>query len=118
MPEGTEVYVSPYALHRDPRNFSPCTEEFWPDRWLDPTSDATEGFVHNTGAFIPFSYGPANCVGRHLARLEIKMLLVLLLSKFDVEFVEGFDRKAWEDSLCDYFVMTARRRLDVILTAR
>jgi len=118
VPEGTEVYVSPYALHRDPRNFFPRTEEFWPDRWLQSVSNVTEGFVHDTAAFIPFSYGPANCVGRHLARLEIKMLIVLLLSRFDARFVEGFSQRLWEDSLCDYFVLTARKPLDVLLTPR
>ena len=83
------------TLHRDPRNFNPFTDEFWPERWLIaqgsmelPSSILKTDFVHNTAAFIPFSYGwslwleiegrhlthrflvgPANCVGKPLAIL-------------------------------------------------
>ena len=83
------------TLHRDPKNFSPFTDEFWPERWLIahgsidlPSSIQKTEFVHNTAAFIPFSYGaslwlenggkilmypfcagPANCVGKPLAIL-------------------------------------------------
>ena len=53
-----------FTMHRDPRNFSPFTDEFWPERWLIaqgtmelPTSIPKAEFVHNAAAFIPFSYG-------------------------------------------------------------
>ena len=52
------------TLHRDPRNFCPFTDEFWPERWLIvqgsmelPDSIPKTEFVHNAAAFIPFSYG-------------------------------------------------------------
>ena len=52
------------TLHRDPRNFSPFTDEFWPERWLInqrsmelPDSIPKTEFVHNAAAFIPFSHG-------------------------------------------------------------
>ena len=58
------------ALHRDPRNFSPFTDEFWPERWLIaqdsmdlPNSIPKEEFVHNPTAFIPFSYGEPHSLG-------------------------------------------------------
>ena len=83
------------TLHRDPRNFNPFTDEFWPERWLIaqgsmdlPSSIQKTEFVHNVAAFIPFSYGgslrleiggkllmhpfcvgPANCIGKPLAIL-------------------------------------------------
>jgi len=91
------VSIHTFTLHRDPRNFSPLTDEFWPERWLVaqgstklPSSIAKAEFVHNTAAFIPFSYGepfcssgrlkesflmcpfrvgPTNCVGKPLAIL-------------------------------------------------
>lgn len=87
--------IHTFTLHRDPKNFSPFTDEFWPERWLIsqgsmelPSSIQKEEFAHNTTAFIPFSYGehlspkaeethlkrlfhagPANCVGKPLAIL-------------------------------------------------
>ena len=64
FPEGTAVSIHTLTLHRDPRNFSPFTDEFWPERWLIvkglmelPTSIPKAEFVHNADAFIPFSYG-------------------------------------------------------------
>ena len=57
------------TLHRDPRNFGPFTDEFWPERWLIvqgsmelPSSIPKAEFVHNSAAFIPFSYGESLCL--------------------------------------------------------
>ncbi|PIL28306.1 cytochrome P450 [Ganoderma sinense ZZ0214-1] len=33
LPPGTHVYVPPYVLHRDARNFA-FPDAFWPERWL------------------------------------------------------------------------------------
>lgn len=56
--------IHTFTLHRDPRNFGPFTDEFWPERWLIaqgsmelPGSIPKAEFVHNASAFIPFSYG-------------------------------------------------------------
>jgi len=64
FPEGTSISIHPFTVHRDPRNFSPFTDEFWPERWLVaqgsmelPSSTLERDFVHNSAAFIPFSYG-------------------------------------------------------------
>ena len=50
------------AIQRDPKNFSPFSDNFWPDRWLVAKglveSPVSEGeFVHNASAFVPFSFG-------------------------------------------------------------
>ncbi|KAJ7156984.1 cytochrome P450 [Mycena crocata] len=100
IPEGTQVYVSPFALHTDPRYFSPSPDRFMPERWIDPT------LAPNATAFIPFSYGPSNCVGRNLARQEIAAVACLLLSKLEFSFAAGFDAPAWPDQLHDHFVST------------
>ena len=34
IPEGTGILVPVYVLSRDPANFSPDPDVFWPDRWL------------------------------------------------------------------------------------
>ncbi|KAJ6468280.1 cytochrome P450 [Mycena sanguinolenta] len=100
IPEGTQVYVPPYSLHRDTRYFSPSPGQFMPERWIDPA------LAPSADAFIPFSYGPSNCVGRGLARQEIAMVACLLLSRLDIKFASGFNAAAWPDKLHDHFVTT------------
>eukprot|EP00775_Hariotina_reticulata_P011944 gene11944-12087_t len=53
--------------------------QFSPDRWLKDTNYATDPA---TGAmrFVPFGVGPKACVAQHLAMVQCKVLLALLLS--------------------------------------
>ncbi|KAF8182934.1 cytochrome P450 [Pholiota molesta] len=71
IPEGTAVVIPPYTLHRHPAYFSPRTEEFWPERWLIKDDPA---IVLDLEAFIPFSFGPANCAGKPLAMQELRYI--------------------------------------------
>ncbi|KAF9023166.1 cytochrome P450, partial [Hymenopellis radicata] len=89
------------------------TQVFKPERWL-----VTEpGEVMNRDAFIPFSYGYANCVGKQLAMQEMLTLTVALLQKFDVRFAPGFDYRQWPSGLRDYFNLL-RPRMEVVMTPR
>ncbi|KAK7032590.1 hypothetical protein VNI00_012853 [Paramarasmius palmivorus] len=119
LPEGTQVQVAPYCIHRNPANFSPRTEEYVPERWLESGSGA--GYATNTEAFIPFSYGPSNCAGRNLAKREMIMLFAVLLQQFDMRFGKGKDEgrwvEGWLDRTKEYFV-TVRDPLWVIPTPR
>ncbi|KZT08063.1 cytochrome P450 [Laetiporus sulphureus 93-53] len=114
IPEGTAVYVPPYALHRDPRYFSPDTNKFWPERWLiidDPT------VITNRDAFIPFSSGPANCIGKPVAQIELRMVLAFLMQAFDMRFPEDYDTSQWEQQMEDFFVLL-KGPLPIVLTPR
>ncbi|RDX44047.1 cytochrome P450 [Lentinus brumalis] len=102
VPPGTQIYVPPCVLHRDPRYFSPAPEAFIPTRWIP--SEAGLSNVLDRTAFIPFSYGPANCAGRNLARLELKMAIIALMRKLNLTFAEGFAAQEWPDTIEDYLV--------------
>ncbi|TFK81541.1 cytochrome P450 [Polyporus arcularius HHB13444] len=129
LPPGTSFVVPPYALQRDPRNFS-FPDTFWPERWLvasgqvrleDATSPRPSAgpyeFVHNEVAFMAFSHGPMNCVGRGFALQEIRTVVCALLQRFAVRLEEGWDPREYEAAYEDYFVST-RPALPVVLEKR
>lgn len=122
VPEGTEIYVPPYVLQRDPKNFSPRAEEFWPDRWLQKTNSGSlkedPSFVLNAAALIPFSHGPGMCVAKNLARQEMKMLVCLVLTRYDVQTVEGFNKDEFLSSFREHFVMRPMIPLNVTFRPR
>ncbi|KAJ7183193.1 cytochrome P450 [Mycena filopes] len=125
VPEGTSAVVHTFSLHHDPRYFSPFPDAFIPERWLpseeqialEPSIFTENEFIHNTAAFIPFSVGPSNCVGRNLAYQEMRMVVCTLISKFEMRFERGYDVNSWEEDMLDYFVVQ-RGRLPVIITVR
>jgi cytochrome P450 len=104
VPEGTTVLVHTYALHRDERYFSPHPDSFHPQRWLVPNS------TPNPQAFVPFSYGPENCVGKAFALLSLRLSLVLLVRHLDMEFDGDInlwkgEEGLWERELRDRYVL-------------
>lgn len=135
LPEGTSAFVHFYSIHRDPRYFSPSPDAFWPERWLSeedrqalgysypkssPSSDKSTkipSFIHNPSAFIPFSYGPMNCVGKKLALQEIRTLVCCVMQGFDFRFADGYDVTRWDRELNDFFV-SMRGELPVVITPR
>jgi cytochrome P450 len=93
---------------------------FWPDRWLIAEgliSPPLGSFVHNPNAFIPFSFGPSNCVGKNLALLEMRMVICLCMQKLEMRFANGWDPSLWHASLEDLFV-TGMGQLPVIIQRR
>ncbi len=79
IPAGTDLFISPYYLHRHPAHW-PDAERFDPDRF-DPGREKAR---HPT-AFIPFSAGPRRCIGDHFALLEMQVHFGLMLPRFRLE---------------------------------
>ena len=75
----------------------------------------------NDNAFVPFSYGPMNCVGKGLALLELRAIVCALVRRFRFEgWVGGKGDAAvrtYEKEYKDYFV-TERGAVDVALAVR
>ncbi|KIK61218.1 hypothetical protein GYMLUDRAFT_96895 [Collybiopsis luxurians FD-317 M1] len=123
LPEGTQVYLPPYVMHRNPDCFYPRTDEFVPSRWISTDSfaldsDCDSALVnHNRKALLTFSYGPANCVGKKLARQEMLMVLSLLVQRFDLSFAKNFDAERWPETMRD-FLATSRGALKVVARTR
>ena len=58
---------------------------FRPERWLG--DEVAHGAASANRIAMPFGAGPRVCPGRHLAMLEIKMALAVLLGRFEIEDV-------------------------------
>lgn len=83
--KGTEILICPAAIHRNPRIWGPDADEFDPARW-----DKLEGDAADVHAWAPFLQGPRACIGRTLAWLEFKAVVVELVRRFTFErIMEG-----------------------------
>jgi len=69
-----------YPVHYDPRYFSD-PDMFWPERWR---------------AFILFSYGASNCVGKGLALQQMKSAVCHVMAKLNVRFADWYNPEVWE----------------------
>ncbi|KAJ7932853.1 cytochrome P450 [Mycena leptocephala] len=115
IPEDTQIYIPAYSLHRSAENFFPSPDRFDPDRWLRQQNPDE---VLNMPAFIPFSYGAANCVGKSLAWREMLMVTSTLLKKFNLRFADGFQSEGWLDKLQDSFITSIGGPLLVEISRR
>jgi len=109
IPEETQLTLHTYSIQRDARNFY-RPDAFLPERWLSEGAPAGE---HNTDAFFPFSYGPANCVGKNLALMEMRMLLTWVLRRFRFSKASGVTCDEWEGGIKDWFAV----RQDALLVS-
>jgi cytochrome P450 len=83
VPAGTEVYIAPYLIQRNPRLWNQ-PEEFDPDREeMQQPSDRHES------ASIPFSAGPRKCIGELLARVEMQFHVMAVASELRLRLVAG-----------------------------
>jgi len=77
--KGQKIIIPTFSLHFDPRYFSD-PEVFNPERFSDE-----EKAKRPNGVYLPFGNGPRICIGKRFAEMEMKLALVDILSKFEVE---------------------------------
>ena len=78
IPRGSNVFVSPYLVHRHRRLWE-NPNEFDPERFL-----GSRRKEHVTGAYLPFGTGRRSCVGMQLAYREIVAATASILRTFDL----------------------------------
>ena len=81
FPNALYSHYNPKEWH-DPRSFIP--ERFDPESeyFFKPNSDKQP---RHPKSFIPFGFGPRNCMGQSLAKLEAKVVLSRILTTVDYE---------------------------------
>ncbi|KAL2820248.1 cytochrome P450 [Aspergillus cavernicola] len=101
IPGNTTLLVHFYSMGRDESHFVDA-DEFIPERF-----STRPELIKHKDAFVPFSTGPFNCVGKNLALMEIRLLTAHLVTKFDVAFAPGEDGAELLSSH-DYFTIALK----------
>ena len=74
------VWANPQIIHRDPTYWMQ-PDDFLPERWLVSPGDP---LYPVKGAWRPFEHGPRNCIGQELAMIELKIILVMTVRRFEL----------------------------------
>jgi cytochrome P450 len=82
LPRGTTVLMLPAVINHNPAIWGADCDAFRPDRWDHLAEEAAD-----PAAFASFGLGPRVCIGRAMTMLEFKIILVELVSRFDLEAV-------------------------------
>lgn len=81
VPANVNLDLQIFMIHRDPNNF-PDPDKFDPERFSPEQERARHPF-----AFVPFSGGLRNCIGRRYAMMELKIMLAALVKTFSFKSV-------------------------------
>ncbi|KAM7203984.1 Cytochrome P450 [Rhypophila sp. PSN 637] len=86
------LWVLHNELHASPK-YWPCADEFIPDRWLSDTDRDKLGLqergnyppVPPTANWRAFEQGPRNCIAQGLVLVELRVILAILVRRFDIK---------------------------------
>lgn len=76
--KGVRVTIPSYCFHHDPDIF-PDPLKFDPERFSDENSRNRHHY-----AFLPFGEGPRICIGMRFGKLQVKIALATILSRYEL----------------------------------
>jgi cytochrome P450 len=79
VPAGTTVYMSSWAVHRNPEYFED-PKAFKPQRWAGDLRRTLPRF-----AYFPFGGGPRICIGNRFAMMESMLLAATICRRYRIE---------------------------------
>ncbi|KAH8745562.1 cytochrome protein [Diaporthe sp. PMI_573] len=94
FPHKTQVGVSAWSIHRNPKVSGPDADVFRPERWLDETMSAET----KVGMSFAFSGGTRSCLGKNIALLEIMKVIPEIVRNIDFKFAES----TYTNSTCGF----------------
>ncbi|KAL4861311.1 hypothetical protein BDV12DRAFT_208149 [Aspergillus spectabilis] len=111
IPGNMHIYCPLYTMGRSELSYAK-PNEFIPERWYNQPE-----LVKHKAAFIPFSAGEFNCIGRPLALMNLRTTVARLIMEFDVKFAPGEDGSRFLGDAKDNFVLYLGE-LDLVFTRR
>lgn len=99
---GSFLLISPLLTHRDPRFYAE-PQEFRPERWAPEARAKRPRF-----AYLPFGGGPHTCIGMHLARIELSLVIGTLARRWRLHPAPDFGSDA-SPQRSSFPMMLARR---------
>ncbi|KAI1318351.1 cytochrome P450 [Xylariaceae sp. FL0255] len=97
IPAHTTIISPRYTITRRDDCFARGSE-FIPERWT-----TSPELIHNIAAFSPFGSGHHSCLGRSLALDTMRMVVALIVKKYDFQFAPGEDGSEVLANLRDQF---------------
>ncbi|CAH2043702.1 unnamed protein product, partial [Iphiclides podalirius] len=80
LPAGASAVVGVFAIHRSIAEWGPSANEFDPNRFLPENS-----IDRHPAAFMPFSYGPRNCIGRNFGMILAKSIISSIVRSYKID---------------------------------
>lgn len=121
VPEGAVVGVTIYALHHNDK-YHPDSSTYLPERFIvgcqTPLFDVTEETLKTSqSAYMPFSVGTRNCIGKNMAYMEMLTTVARLVWLYDMRFarteanargVAGADKQRPTEYVLDDIFLSGR----------
>ncbi|KAK6912336.1 Cytochrome P450 [Dillenia turbinata] len=107
IPKGVTVQILIPMIHHDPTLWGSDASLFNPERFSQGILGASK-IAH---AFMPFGVGNRICLGQHLAMIELKVILSIILSKFSFKLSPMYKH-------CPSFSLTMEAKYGVSLRIR
>lgn len=87
---GTQVQITQWSLHNNPKLWGPDVNVFNPDRNFMPEELAggATGANPQSHRYCPFTFNPRSCIGRNFAMMEARVLLSMFFRRFEVSLAE------------------------------
>ena len=102
LPKGTYIAVPADAIQLDESNY-PDPTSFVPFRFVDQAKEGSGRKLNMTATstdFLPFGHGRHACPGRFFAAMELKLMLALVVMKYEVKLDGPHPKNLWVGTAC------------------
>jgi len=83
LKSGVRLRYWTYFFHLSPKYWDD-PQSFKPERWINQKDT-----MRNSYQYLPFHSGPMTCLGKKLAEIEAKTMIILILQRFRLSVVPG-----------------------------